>query len=960
MHIKNITSHHSTSHHITSHHKFRAPLTTATLSVARLAATLMGDLEVRCYACRVPGSLPTFNPRTARMEIAFSSISKSAHLVRARALAEKEEARLESARLEIARLELVEQLIMKLQWLWALVLKGATAFVIQEAGLSVLQWAGVLEEQALQWAKESVLNLCFMMAVDFALQTVVKSVGPVAAISAMALVFVLSCSAMVFDLVLQCAGGLKPVHLIFTMTLALVYALEIAQHWRFLSPTATATVEELVPSSSKTPDVPNPPSTTICFWTGKLNELEPHASTCPHISVCCTYDGCEELVQRGALATHIAACRHRSVVCAECGEDVKLSEGGMAAHKTSLCSRRPSTCPNAGCGVTHPHEVLMAHRDFLCLHEVVACPHAVTRPGSEHHGCGVRVRRNELSYHIVDCVHRLEACELDCGADVKVQNMDEHMTTRCPNRLLPCPNAGCGTTLPYRELKTHREVECLYEVIACPHESLIGGLYRLGLHSGSLAHYGCTERVKRGDCAAHVLSCLHRVEECVFGCGENVKMRDVDSHQTSECTHRPLQCPNSGCSVTCAHHELQAHRDVCLSEEVTCPHAASTKGGTSNIPFTPVRIEEWNAQNTHKVPCFVQNITAMPEYANKSVEELRLEDYERDDKTCFGITATSEESADIAESDGGGQKGGNDERPSGGDALQCDESLQGKLRDKRRSHEDDEGGNVDRRSGDALQHDELQETQRDEKRSHEDAEGENYDQFPGIMLQRDELRETQRDEKRSYEDAEGVKEGENDVLCPDEALQRVEHRETHRDEKCPHNETAGTRWSASTGGTGSPPFRPVEIIEKIPCSNGTSNNQIAFMHTITAMPEYSNKSVEELRLEDSERGDKNTRGRIAVAPRSGCTERVKRGECAAHAAICVHRLEACELGCGANVKVRDMDAHKTTRCPNRFVPCPNAGCGVMLRIRELRAHREVECLYEDLPCPVSGFMSFPL
>eukprot|EP00597_Dinobryon_sp_UTEXLB2267_P005506 CAMPEP_0170074406 /NCGR_PEP_ID=MMETSP0019_2-20121128/11702_1 /TAXON_ID=98059 /ORGANISM="Dinobryon sp., Strain UTEXLB2267" /LENGTH=475 /DNA_ID=CAMNT_0010284661 /DNA_START=1 /DNA_END=1428 /DNA_ORIENTATION=+ len=65
-------------------------------------------------------------------------------------------------------------------------------------------------------------------------------------------------------------------------------------------------------------------------------------------------------------------------------------------------------------------------------------------------------------------------------------------------------------------------------------------------------------------------------------------------------------------------------------------------------------------------------------------------------------------------------------------------------------------------------------------------------------------------------------------------------------------------------GTGNPPFAPVQIPENV--TNGTQRTMINVnIQTITAMQEYNNKCVEELRLEDYKRG--NNRGSTALRMR---------------------------------------------------------------------------------------------
>jgi hypothetical protein len=89
---------------------------------------------------------------------------------------------------------------------------------------------------------------------------------------------------------------------------------------------------------------------------------------------------------------------------------------------------------------------------------------------------------------------------------------------------------------------------------------------------------------------------------------------------------------------------------------------------------------------------------------------------------------------------------------------------------------------------------------------------------------------------------------------------------------------------------------------------------------------------------------------VVACPQEGCEVRVQRGNLAGHLAVCAHRLEACGYGCGANVALSGMQAHKAL-CPRRPVQCPNTACDVTLPRDELQAHRDEQCPHEEVACP---------
>ena len=61
---------------------------------------------------------------------------------------------------------------------------------------------------------------------------------------------------------------------------------------------------------------------------------------------------------------------------------------------------------------------------------------------------------------------------------------------------------------------------------------------------------------------------------------------------------------------------------------------ASTTTGTGSPPFAPTQVYENTVQDgrTTKVTNHINVISAMPAYENKSFEELRMEDYQRNNK----------------------------------------------------------------------------------------------------------------------------------------------------------------------------------------------------------------------------------------------------------------------------------------------------------------------------------------
>ena len=82
--------------------------------------------------------------------------------------------------------------------------------------------------------------------------------------------------------------------------------------------------------------------------------------------------------------------------------------------------------------------------------------------------CDVVVLRGALPSHEKTCEHRTEECTAGCGRVIKIMAMGHHIS-KCPKRLVRCPNtdAGCDADLMCFETVTlHRET-CLAEEIPC-------------------------------------------------------------------------------------------------------------------------------------------------------------------------------------------------------------------------------------------------------------------------------------------------------------------------------------------------------------------------------------------------------------------------------------------------------------------------------------------------------------
>lgn len=144
-----------------------------------------------------------------------------------------------------------------------------------------------------------------------------------------------------------------------------------------------------------------------CEWTGKLNSLQSHVSSCPETMGKCTWRDCETTLLRKNLPAHVAVCRHRLEPCEMCGKMRKPSKRNI--HKRR-CPATPVTCPNPECHLKLQRADVQKHRQ-ACPFEVVPCLH------SARLGCTFTALRKDISAHSDDkllhfdaAVRQVDAC----------------------------------------------------------------------------------------------------------------------------------------------------------------------------------------------------------------------------------------------------------------------------------------------------------------------------------------------------------------------------------------------------------------------------------------------------------------------------------------------------------------------------------------------------------------------
>jgi outer membrane murein-binding lipoprotein Lpp len=83
-----------------------------------------------------------------------------------------------------------------------------------------------------------------------------------------------------------------------------------------------------------------------------------------------------------------------------------------------------------------------------------------------------------------------------------------------------------------------------------------------------------------------------------------------------------------------------------------------------------------------------------------------------------------------------------------------------------------------------------------------------------------------------------------------------------------------------------------------------------------------------------------------------CRESVARNAVDAHAKVCVHRQEFCQLCREVQRGADAIESHKSD-CLGKPLVCPSVGCTAKVRRGEMGAHRAT-CAFEVVPCAIPG------
>ena len=174
-------------------------------------------------------------------------------------------------------------------------------------------------------------------------------------------------------------------------------------------------------------------------------------------------------------------------------------------------------------------------------------------------GCEWKGSVNNVSNHLhTKCRYEIVSCKKEgCGAQVQRQSLDDHMTTKCPMRQVQCPCCACGAdhklNLTYHRLVNDHYKCCPNWPMRCPN------------------HCGKEEKLTRSTLQDHLDgNCPEQVISCQFaeaGCTVRVKRKDMMDHIQQSVGEHMTAMMSDYMRLKKDHTELQAdHRD--LKEEL--------------------------------------------------------------------------------------------------------------------------------------------------------------------------------------------------------------------------------------------------------------------------------------------------------------------------------------------------------------------------------------------------------
>eukprot|EP01041_Mallomonas_annulata_P010718 gene10718-22381_t len=109
------------------------------------------------------------------------------------------------------------------------------------------------------------------------------------------------------------------------------------------------------------------------------------------------------------------------------------------------------------CSWSGPLVALECHRQQECPYQLIQC---------SNNGCLMWIHRQNMTSHILTCIHRLLPCE-HCHKFFTNRDLPSHINS-CIHRLIQCPNIGCNVILTLADMEEKHRNKCDWEVVDCP------------------------------------------------------------------------------------------------------------------------------------------------------------------------------------------------------------------------------------------------------------------------------------------------------------------------------------------------------------------------------------------------------------------------------------------------------------------------------------------------------------
>ena len=191
------------------------------------------------------------------------------------------------------------------------------------------------------------------------------------------------------------------------------------------------------------------------------------------------------------------------------------------------------------CGVVLIREELRIHEKEKCPNRMVKCEH-----------CMKDFKSCELDGHLEKCPKMKVSCDLECGAAMCREDMEQHLKRDCGMVRSQC-NLGCRVRLTRNDLKIHEKVSCVRRIVQCDHCFADVRYWDIPKHLKEcpkvrVACELCSVEIYREYMTEHIEKyCPEEMVECPFvkyKCMTRIKREDMDKHlEEKETKHLGLK-----------------------------------------------------------------------------------------------------------------------------------------------------------------------------------------------------------------------------------------------------------------------------------------------------------------------------------------------------------------------------------------------------------------------------------